>query len=55
VADTLDRCAAIQSDLHRLEKWAESYCMKFSKDKCKVLLGRNNTWCLGGPSGWEAA
>ncbi|KAK4830376.1 hypothetical protein QYF61_010471 [Mycteria americana] len=48
--DWVDGCATIQSDLHRLEKWAESYHMKFSKDKCKVLhlfLGRNNTRHLG--------
>jgi len=39
VVDTLERCAAIQRDLDRLEK-----CAHFNKEKCKVLhLGRNNT------------
>ena len=44
VADTPEGHAAIQSDLNRLEKWADRSLMKVNKEKCKALhLGRNNS------------
>lgn len=43
VADRAKGSAAIQQDLNRLESWAESILIDFSKRKCRALhLGRNN-------------
>ena len=42
-ANTLEDRNKIQSDLDRLERWAENNRMKFNRDKCQVLhLGRGN-------------
>ena len=37
VANTQDCCADIQKDLNRLERRAEKNCLKFNKDKSRVL------------------
>jgi len=43
VGDTPAGCAAIQSDLDRLESWTERNLMEINTGKCRVLhLGRNN-------------
>jgi len=39
---TPEDCAAVQWDLDRLERWAESNLMSFSRGECRFLdLGRN--------------
>jgi len=43
VADAPQGCVAIQTDLYRLERWADRNLLNFNKGKCKVLhLGRKN-------------
>ena len=42
IPNTLEDRNKIQNDLDRMEHWAESNRMKFSRDKCEVLhLGEN--------------
>jgi len=44
VADITKDCAATQSDLNRLQQWAEKNIVKFNKGKCIVLHpGKNNS------------
>lgn len=56
VADSPEGRAAIPRDIDRLEKRADRNPLKFSKERCRVLLmGRNNPrTCWGLPS-WGAA
>ena len=48
---TLEGCNRLQSDLDRLQGWADENRVGFNTDKCKVMhLGRNNrhhTYRLG--------
>ena len=43
IANTLEDRNKLQSDLYRLERWAESSRMKINRDKCQVpQLGKRN-------------
>lgn len=43
MADRPEDCAAIQSDLKRVEKWADKIFRNFSKWNCEALhMGKNN-------------
>ncbi len=36
-------CTSLQSDLHKLQQWSETWNLKFNKEKCQTLhLGKNN-------------
>lgn len=32
-----DDCSALQQDLHKLEEWEATWCMKFNADKCNCI------------------
>lgn len=43
LANSLESTKVIQEDLNRIEKWAETWQMKFNITKCKVLhVGNKN-------------
>ncbi|PKU45557.1 rna-directed dna polymerase from mobile element jockey-like [Limosa lapponica baueri] len=49
--DTSEGRAILQTDLDRLEDWESKNCMKFNKEKCKVLHpGQNNQKAQHWPS-----
>lgn len=48
----LNTDAVIEGDLKRLEKWADRYLMKLSKEKCKALPAPGLCWW---PADWKAA
>ena len=52
LANSLEYTKVIQEDLDRIQKWAETWQMKFNIAKCKVLHVGNKKYTAGLLYGW---